>query len=130
MIIGIGNDIVNINRIQESEEFLHKFKHKILGPSELQELEQADIDNLKLACKLGKYFAAKEAFAKALGCGFRNGIFLKDIEILHDTLGKPYLKVSGEAANKLQKLTPHYHLHISLSDDYPYALATVIIEEI
>ena len=70
----------------------------------------------------------KEAFAKALGTGFIDGIFLRDIRILHNDLGKPELKICGNAAAYLQKLSKAPRLHISLSDDYPYAQAVVIIE--
>ena len=129
MIIGLGCDIVNIERLNKSADFLQDFKAKILGENELAELKRQIIDdNKKLACILAKRYAAKEAFAKALGCGFRDGIFLKNIETLHDKLGKPHLKISGEAEKKLQELSAKAKMHISLSDDYPYAQAIVIIE--
>ena len=130
MILGLGCDIVNIERLQKSAKFLQDFKAKILGENELAELKRQIIDDDKrLACILAKRHAAKEAFAKALGCGFRDDISLKDIETLHDKLGKPYLKISGKAAEKLHELADTPKLHISLSDDYPYAQAVVIIEE-
>lgn len=130
MIIGLGCDIVNIERLNKSNRFLHDFKNKILGENELKELNAQIIDDdKKLACLLAKRFAAKEAFTKALGTGFRDNIFLKNIETLHDKLGKPYLKISGEAEKKLHELSAKAKMHISLSDDYPYAQAIVIIEE-
>ncbi|MBQ8482649.1 MAG: holo-ACP synthase [Alphaproteobacteria bacterium] len=130
MIIGLGCDIVNIERLLKSAEFLQNFKDKILGENELAELKRQIIgDDKKLACILAKRYAAKEAFTKALGCGFRDGIYLKNIETLHDELGKPYLKIGSEAQKKLSKLSSTAKLHISLSDDYPYAQAIVIIEE-
>jgi holo-[acyl-carrier protein] synthase len=86
-------------------------------------------DDKKLACTLAKRYAAKEAFSKAMGTGFRDDISLKDIETLHNKSGKPYLKISGKAAEKLHELTKAPKLHISLSDDYPYAQAITIIEE-
>lgn len=130
MIIGLGCDIVNIERLQKSAKFLQDFKLKILGIDELNELEQKNICTDKaLACWLAKRYAAKEAFTKALGCGFRDGIFLKDIETLHDNLGKPCLKVSGKAKEQLTKLSASAKLHLSVSDDYPYAQAFVIIEQ-
>lgn len=129
MIIGLGSDIVNITRIEKSADFLEHFKQKILGADELQEISQKKLNNQKeLACLLGKYYAGKEAFAKALGTGFIDGIFLRDIQILHNDLGKPELKISGAAAGYLHKLSATPQLHISLSDDYPFALAVVIIE--
>lgn len=130
MILGLGCDIVNIERLLKSEKFLQDFKNKILGENELAELNDKAFNNTeKLACSLAKRFAAKEAFAKALGCGFRDEVFLKNIETLHDKLGKPYLKLSSEAQKKLYELSPKAKTHISLSDDYPYAQAIVIIEE-
>ena len=71
----------------------------------------------------------EEAFAKALGTGFIEGIFLRDIQILHNALGKPMLKISGAAVEHLHRLCVAPNLYISLSDDYPYAMATVIIEK-
>lgn len=131
MIIGLGSDIVNIARIEKSADFLEHFKQKILGADELQEISQKKLNTQKeLACLLGKYYAGKEAFAKALGTGFIDGIFLRDIQILHNDLGKPELKISGAAAGYLHKLSATPHLHISLSDDYPFALAVVIIEAV
>ncbi len=130
MIIGIGCDITNIERITKSADFLERFKNKILGTEELSELNNiGPITYKELACSLAKYYAGKEAFSKALGTGFRNGIYLKDIQIIHNNLGKPELKIAGEALNILQKMSPKYNLHITLSDDYPYAQAVVIIEK-
>ncbi|MBO6289422.1 MAG: holo-ACP synthase [Alphaproteobacteria bacterium] len=130
MIIGLGTDVVNIQRIEKSTDFLEHFKHKILGAEELHEVTHRSLhSNKELACLLGKYYAGKEAFAKALGTGFIEGIFLRDIQILHNALGKPMLKISGAAVEHLHKLCVAPNLHISLSDDYPYAMATVIIEK-
>lgn len=130
MIIGLGCDIMNIERIAKSADFLERFKQKILGSDEQTELNNiGQITYKELACRLGKYYTAKEAFSKALGTGFRSGIFMKDIQVLHNKLGKPELKISGDALKALQKLSQHSHLQITLSDDYPYAQAVVIIEE-
>lgn len=130
MILGFGCDIVNIKRIEKSADFLEHFKRKILGADELQELSSRNMaENRSLACLLAKYYAGKEAFTKALGTGFIDGIFLKDIQILHNQLGKPYFQISGNALEYLKKLTLKSTLHLSLSDDYPYAQAVVIIEE-
>jgi len=114
----------------KSEKFLQDFKNKVLGDNELAELNAKVIDtDKKLACLLAKRYAAKEAFVKALGTGLREDISLKDIETLHNELGKPYLKISGIAQKKLGELSLKAKLHISVSDDYPYAQAIVIIEE-
>ena len=130
MIIGIGSDIVNIERIKQTEQFLSGFARRILGKQEhLAWQENKPSDLKKQACALAKHYAAKEAFAKALGTGFRSGIFLQDIQLTHNSLGKPELKISGEAEKHLHKLAFHPQLHISLSDDYPWAQATVIIEQ-
>ena len=129
MIAGLGCDIVNIQRIEKSAAFLAQFQNKILGPEEQAEVAKENIKTEKeLACLLAKYYAGKEAFAKALGTGFIDGIFLKDIQILHDQRGKPELHISGNALQYLQKLTAAPQTHISLSDDYPFAEAVVIIE--
>ena len=129
MILGLGCDIVNIKRIEKSADFLAHFERKILSGEELAEMAQKAPKTLReKACLLAKYYAGKEAFAKALGTGFIDGIFLRDIRILHNDLGKPELKICGNAAAYLQKLSKAPRLHISLSDDYPYAQAVVIIE--
>ena len=130
MIIGLGCDIVNIERINKSKDFLQHFKHRILGADEQAEIQKIKLtDNKAEASCLAKYYAGKEAFAKALGTGFRDGLFLKDIQILHDALGKPQLSLSGEADTSLRRLSATAKTYISLSDDYPYAQAVVVIEE-
>lgn len=129
MILGLGCDIVNIERLTKSPEFLERFKQKICGSDELKEISSGRMTYQEIACSLAKLYAGKEAFSKALGTGFRNGIFLKDIQILHNSLGKPELKISGKAAVFLHSLTANPALHISLSDDAPYAGAVVIIEQ-
>ena len=130
MILGLGCDFVNIERLKQSEDFLQHFKQRILGTDEIKEFDSQDFFDLKaMCCLLAKYYAGKEAFVKALGTGFRDGIFLKDIQILHTDLGKPYLQISGTAAEFLQKMSPTAQTFISLTDDYPYAQAVVVIEQ-
>ncbi len=126
MIFGIGCDIINIKRIEKSDVFLKRFAQKILNDEEKKE-NLLNNDMRHNACTLAKYYAGKEAFVKALGTGFRDGIYLRDICITHDTLGKPELKIYGNAVKYLSK-APNYKMHISLSDDYPYAQAIVVIE--
>lgn len=129
MIIGIGCDVVNIERFNKSSEFLERFSKRILGKDELREfLNDKNSEKEKVYTKLAKLYAAKEAFSKALGTGFREGIFLSDVQILHDNLGKPYLKIGGEALVHLNKLAMNNSLYVSISDDYPCAMAVVIIE--
>ena len=126
MIVGLGCDIVNIERLPKN---LAHFQKRILGADEMKEISARTLDDARaLACLLAKYYAGKEAFAKALGTGFRDGIFLKDIQILHDNMGKPELHISGSALEHLQKITAQPHLHITLSDDFPFAQAVAIIE--
>ena len=132
MIIGLGCDTVNIKRLEKPSEadYARRLAQKILSPAEIQELTAKQLPNdREYNCRLAKYYAAKEAFTKALGTGFRDGIHLHDIEVYHDELGKPLLKISGAAAAYLQKLTPSARIHLTLSDDYPYAQAVVIIED-
>ena len=130
MILGLGCDIVNIERIAKSPDFLERFKQKIMGNDEQNELAaQGDITYKELACRLAKSYAAKEAFVKALGTGFRNGIYLKDIQILHTELGKPELQISGNALAYLHKLSVTAQALITLSDDFPFAQAVVVIEK-
>lgn len=130
MILGLGCDFINIERLKNEKDFLTHFEKRILGADELREIALAKLSDLqKKASLLAKYYAGKEAFVKALGTGFRDGIFFRDIQILHTDLGKPYLKVSGTAYEYLQKMSKNAKTYITLSDDYPYAQAVVVIEE-
>ena len=118
-----------MERLNKSTEFLERFGKRILGKDELAEFVQnKPFDKDKIIAKLAKLYAAKEAFSKALGTGFRDGIFLSDIQILHNKNGKPFFKIEGEALRALQKLSLTTELHLSISDDYPVATAFVIIE--
>lgn len=128
MIIGLGCDVVNIERLNKSREFVERFMQRILGEHEFSEIKKIT-DSQSLICSLAKRYAAKEAFVKALGTGFRNGIYLRDIEVLHNDLGKPVLKVNGIAKTLLSVNGDNVSVHVSLSDDYPYAQAVVIIEK-
>lgn len=130
MIVGIGCDVVNMERLNKADEFLERFGKRILGKDELREFlaESKNASKEKIVAKLAKLYAAKEAFVKALGIGFRDGIFLADIQILHNDLGKPYFKIEGQAKIYLQKICSTAVLHLSISDDFPVATAMVIIE--
>ena len=130
MIVGIGCDVVNIERLNKTDEFLERFSKRILGKDELREfLEKSkNADREKIIEKLAKCYAGKEAFVKALGTGFREGIFLSDIQILHNDLGKPYFKIGGKAEIYLHNLCLAANLQLCVSDDYPMAIAFVIIE--
>ena len=125
-IFGIGTDIVNIKRMENS---LRKnglsFKNRIFSKKEISYCEGKKNSSAFFA----KRFAAKEAFSKALGTGIRKGINFKNIEILNDHLGKPSIILKGSTENFLRKKlkTKKYSIHLSLSDDKPWAQATVII---
>lgn len=134
MILGIGSDITNISRFERSiDAYGHRLIDRALGADEIKELAAKDfISKQEYAASVAKRFAAKEACSKALGTGFRNGIYLRDIQTIHNNAGKPELKLSGGALQqfeKMQKSDKKISLHISLSDDYPWAQAIVIIEE-
>ena len=129
MIVGLGNDIVNIERIKNTPDYLQHFAARILGVAEQAEIRQSGADkDARFRELLAKYYAAKEAFVKALGTGFRDGIYFRDIQVLHTELGKPELKISGDAAKYLHKLTSQPRMFVTLSDDMPFAFAVVIIE--
>jgi len=130
MIVGLGTDIVNIERIQNTGDYLQHFAARILGTDEQAEIRKnGAVENMRFRELLAKYYAAKEAFVKALGTGFRDGIFFKDIQVVHNSLGKPELKISGVAQKYLLKLADKPKLFITLSDDMPFASAVVIIEK-
>jgi len=123
MIHGIGTDLVHIPRIEELL-LRHgmKFARRVLADSEFAEFQQST----KPAEFLAKHFAAKEATAKALGTGFRNGLSLKHIAVGHDELGRPTLNYSGVGAELVERFAIE-HSHLSLSDERNYALAFVTL---
>ena len=125
-IFGIGTDIVNIKRIKKIlKNNGTRFKNKIFSESEINYCEK----KRNPASFYAKRFAAKEAFSKALGTGIRKGINLKNIIIFNDVYGKPKIKLKGSTYNYLKKKikSKKYNIHLSLSDDEPWAQATVII---
>jgi len=125
-IFGIGTDIVSIKRIQKIlRKYNSNFKDKIFSEREINYCERKK----NYIASYAKRFAAKEAFTKALGTGFGNGISLKNIEILNDKSGKPSIKLTGNVETHLKKKIKNkrYYIHLSLSEDKPWACATVII---
>ena len=125
-ILGIGTDIVNINRIDKSiKKYGLKFKKKIFSRKEIVYCEK----RRSYISSYAKRFAAKEAFVKALGTGFNRNIKHKNIEVINNKQGKPSIIVSGKAASFIKKKAKNkkYKIYISLSDDIPWACATVII---
>ena len=125
-IFGIGTDIVNIKRIEQSlKKNKSTFKNKIFSKKEISYCENKKNSSAFYA----KRFAAKEAFSKALGTGIRKGVNLKNIEVSNNAYGKPSISLKGNLANYLKKRVKckKYYIYLSLSDDNPWAQATVII---
>ncbi|MDG2002641.1 MAG: holo-ACP synthase [Novosphingobium sp.] len=129
MIIGLGSDLCNIERIQASlDRFGERFELRVFT-----EVERAKAQRRKLtrAGTYAKRFAAKEAFSKAVGTGFKAGVYMKDIGVVNASSGAPTLALTGGAAERLSKLLPADHeaiVHLTLTDDHPWAQAFVIIE--
>ena len=125
-IFGIGTDIVNIKRMEKSlRRNGDAFKKRIFSKNEIIYCERKKNPFTFYA----KRFAAKEALSKALGTGIRKGINFKNIEISNNKFGKPSIKLSGSTASFLKKKikSKKYFIYLSLSDDEPWAQATVII---
>ena len=125
-IFGIGTDIINIKRLEKSlKKNETKFKNKIFTNKEKLYCESKKNPSAYYA----KRFAAKEAFAKALGTGFRRDITFKSIEVSNNQFGKPSIKISASVDTFLKKKIKNkkYKIYLSLSDDLPWAQATVII---
>ena len=124
MIFGIGTDIVEIQRIESAlDRWGDAFAQRILHKQEFAEYKTA----AKPVNFVAKRFAAKEATAKALGTGFRQGLSLPNIEIGHDSLGKPILLFHGKASALIEE----FHIaasHISISDERDYVIAYVVLE--
>jgi holo-[acyl-carrier protein] synthase len=128
LIIGIGSDLTDIRRVAETlERFGERFKNRVFT-----ETERARSDRKPdAASSYAKRFAAKEACAKALGTGIRRGVFWRDMGVVNARSGQPTMMLTGGAAARLAELVgPGYEarIHLSLTDDHPYAQAFVIIE--
>jgi holo-[acyl-carrier protein] synthase len=127
-IIGIGSDLCNIERIANSlARFGDRFVHRVFTETERAKAEGRPLTR---AGTYAKRFAAKEAFAKAVGTGFRRGVFMRDIGVVNLPSGAPTLALTGGALARLDALTPEGHLpqiHLTMTDDYPFAQAFVII---
>ena len=129
MIIGLGSDLCNIERIQASlDRFGARFEQRVFTPAERAKAARRPLTK---AGTLAKRFAAKEAFSKAVGTGFRAGVFMKDIGVVNAPSGAPTLALTGGAAARLAAITPAGHVavvHLTLTDDHPWAQAFVVIE--
>ena len=130
MIIGLGNDMIDIRRIEKTlERFDRRFIDRIFTP-----IEQAKSDKRFMrAASYAKRFAAKEACAKALGTGLRRGVFWRDMGVVNLRSGAPTLELSGGAREQLDRITPKGYraqINLTISDDFPWAQALVIISAI
>ena len=129
MIIAIGSDLCNIERIQNSlDRYGERFLNRVFTPVEQAKAARRPFTR---AGTLAKRFAAKEAFSKAVGTGFKAGVFMKDIGVVNAPSGAPTLALTGGAAARLATLVPAGHeavVHLTLTDDHPWAQAFVVIE--
>ena len=128
MILGIGTDLANIERIQGTlDRFGDRFRNRVFT-----EVEQAKAERRKdVAGTYAKRWAAKEACSKALGTGLSMGISWRDMSVTNLKTGQPTMAVTGWAAERLAAMTPVGHeavIHVTLTDDYPWAQAFVVIE--
>lgn len=130
MIIGLGNDLINIDRIEKTLiRFGERFTKRVFTDDEVLRSESRK----KSVESYAKRFAAKEATTKALGTGLSNGVYFKDIGVVNNRLGKPSILLTGGAKERLNKIIPNKHkalINLTITDDYPWAQAIVIIEAI
>ncbi|KQM35951.1 holo-ACP synthase [Sphingomonas sp. Leaf10] len=131
MIIGLGSDLCNIERIQSSlDRFGDRFLHRVFTDVEQAKAAKRPFTR---AGTLAKRFAAKEAFSKAVGTGFAAGVFMRDIGVVNAPSGAPTLALTGGAKARLDAMMPEGHVakvHLTMTDDHPWAQAFVIIEAV
>jgi holo-[acyl-carrier protein] synthase len=131
MILGLGSDLCNIERMKSSlDRFGARFERRVFTAAER---DKARIRPFTAAGSYAKRFAAKEAFSKALGTGFNDGVFMKDIGVVNAPSGAPTLALTGGAKARLDAMIPPGHaarIHLTLTDDHPWAQAFVIIEAV
>ena len=128
MILGIGTDLANIERVERTlERFGDRFRNRVFT-----DIEQGKAERRRdTAGTYAKRWAAKEACSKALGTGLRMGIAWKDMGVTNLRTGQPVMHLTGWAAKRLQSMTPADHeaiIHVTLTDDHPWAQAFVLIE--
>ena len=130
MIVGIGSDLCNISRVEKTlERYGDRFIQRCFTPVEQRKSE----GRAQRAASYAKRFAAKEACSKALGTGLKHGVFWHDMGVVNLPSGKPTMKLTGGAAERLAKLIPAGHeavIHLSITDEPPMAMAYVIIEAV
>ena len=128
MILGIGTDLANIERIELTlDRFGDRFRDRVFTPDEQKKAE----NRKNVAGTYAKRWAAKEACSKALGTGLRMGIAWKDMSVTNLDTGQPVMQVTGWAKERLAAMTPPNHeaiIHVTLTDDHPWAQAMVVIE--
>ena len=128
MIVGIGSDLCNIERIQNSlDRWGDKFLNRVF--TEVERKKAASRPHTT-AGTLAKRFAAKEAFSKAVGTGFKRGVFMRDIGVVNRPSGEPTLHLTGGAKERLDAMVPEGQsprIFLTMTDDYPFAQAFVII---
>ncbi len=130
MIIGLGSDVIDIRRVEKTlETYGKRFIHRIFTDIEITKSER----RAQRAASYAKRFAAKEACSKALGTGFRKHVFWKDMGVVNEPSGRPTMVLTGGAAIQLARITPQGHsarIHLTITDDFPYAHAIVMIEAV
>ncbi len=128
MIVGIGSDLCNIERIQASvDRFGERFLRRVFTDVERAKAQSRPYS---MAGTLAKRFAAKEAFSKAVSTGFKRGVYMKDIGVVNAPSGAPTLHLTGGAKARLDALAPAGHsiaVHLTMTDDHPWAQAFVIL---
>jgi holo-[acyl-carrier protein] synthase len=128
MIVGLGSDLCNIERIERSlDRWGDRFLARVF--TEVERRKAASRPHTR-AGTLAKRFAAKEAFSKAVGTGFRRGVHMKDIGVVNLASGQPTLSLTGGARARLDALAPEGHaidIHLTMTDDHPWAQALVIL---
>jgi holo-[acyl-carrier protein] synthase len=128
MIIGLGNDLCDIRRIEQTlERFGDRFVQRIFTDIERRKSD----GRATRAASYAKRFAAKEACSKALGTGFNFGVYWRDMGVVNEPSGKPTMALTGGAAKHLARITPagmKARIHLTLTDDHPWAQAVVLIE--
>lgn len=131
MILGIGCDIINAERLEKDADFVEHFISRSFSEKEKEVYRKRKFaDQTKRLMYVAKRFAAKEAVAKAFGTGFRDGLYLSDIEIFNDELGRPMVHLSAKATLLARQIAGDKKVSVllSLSDDYPYAEAMAVME--
>lgn len=132
MIIGLGSDLIDIRRIEAViARHGQRFLDRVFTPIERAKAERRT-ERIR-AATYAKRFAAKEAASKALGTGFRDGVFFRDLGVVNLPSGQPTLRMTGGAADRLRAITPAghaSHVALTMTDEYPYAQAIVIISTV